>query len=207
LELAEPIEGGLKVNWEARKRSVLLVALVLCFGGPPLCAQNSGETKTDYPGASREIQSLEIAINGAIQRTFSGPFGLVSPPIGGYLPGYGYVFNFVVNIKRGMTSTPFGMMKTGEELSPEEKTRRIDGLKDELVRILLNSGNGFVKLQKNESIAIMAYFEEFNPLIPEGKETKTLILSVSKSDLSDLANRQDRYNEFKQKVKIVEYSR
>lgn len=193
------------MNWEAKKRSVLLVALVLCFGGLPLCAQNSGETKTDYPGASREIQSFEIAINGAIQRKFSGPFGLVSPPKGGYLPGYGYVFNFVVNIKRGMTSTPFGMVKIGEELSSEEKKRRIDGLKDELVRILLNSGAGVVKLQKNESIAIMAYFEEFNPLVPEGKETKTLILSISKSDLSDLPDRQDRYNEFKQKVKIVEY--
>jgi hypothetical protein len=190
LKLAEPIEGRSKVNCEARKRSVLFVALVLCFGCLPLSAQNGGETKTDYPGASREIQSFEIAINGAIQRTFSGPFGLVSPPKGGYLPGYGYVFNFVVNIKRGMTQTPFGMMKTGEDLSPEEKKRRIDGLKDELVRVLLNSSAGFVKLQKSESIAIMAYFEEFNPLIPEGKETKTLILSVSKSDL---------------KVKIVEY--
>jgi hypothetical protein len=104
-----------------------------------------------------------------------------------------------------MTSTPFGMVKIGEELSSEEKKRRIDGLKDELVRILLNSGAGVVKLQKNESIAIMAYFEEFNPLVPEGKETKTLILSISKSDLSDLPDRQDRYNEFKQKVKIVEY--
>ena len=51
----------------------------------------------------------------------------------------------------------------------------------------------------------MAYFEEFNPLIPGGKESKTLILSVSKSDISDPGNRQDKYNEFKQKVKIVEY--
>jgi hypothetical protein len=191
LELAEPNERGSKVNWEARKRSILLVALVSCFGFLPLCAQNSGETKTDYPGARHEIQSFEIAINGAIQRTFSNPDGLVSPPKGGCLPGYGYVFNFVINIKRGMTWTPFGMMKTGEELSPEEKKRRIDGLKDELVRVLMNSGAGLVKLQKNESIAIMAYFEEFNPLIPECKEIKTLILSVSKSDL--------------QKVKIVEY--
>lgn len=193
------------MNREARKHSILLVALVLCFGCLPLFTQNSGETKTDYPGASREIEGFEVAINGAIQRTFSGPFGLVSPPKGGCLPGYGYVFHFVVNIKRGMTSSPFGMMKTGEDLSPEEKQRRIDGLKDELVRVLLNSGSGFVKLQRNESIAIMAYFEEFNPLIPGGKETKTLILSVSKGDLSDWANRQDRYNEFKQKVKIVEY--
>ena len=196
---------GIKVNWVAGKHSILLVALALCFGCLPLSVQNSGEAKTDYAGASREIQNFEIAINGAIDRTFSGPFGLVQQPKGGYLPGYGYVFHFVVNIKRAMTSTPFGMMKNGEDLSPEEKKRRIDGLKDELVRILLNSGSGFVKLQKNESIAIMAYFEEFNPLIPGGKESKTLILSVSKSDISDPGNRQDKYNEFKQKVKIVEY--
>ena len=50
------------MNWEAKKRSVLLVALVLCFGGLPLCAQNSGETKTDLAQARLAIDVLAALV-------------------------------------------------------------------------------------------------------------------------------------------------
>jgi hypothetical protein len=188
-----------------RKQRILLVILALGFLCLSLAAQDHVEARIDYPRASRDIQQLEVAINGAISKTFSNPFGLVHKPKGGYLWGYGYVFTFVVNIKLGMIHTPFGNLKSGPDVTPDEKKQRIDGLKDELVRVLFRSGSGLAKLQEGESIAIMAFFEESDPLIPEGQANKTLILSVLKSDLDQFGNKQERFNEFKQKVKTVEY--
>jgi hypothetical protein len=188
-----------------RKQRILFGILALGFLCLPLAAQDKVEARIDYPRASRDIQQLEVAINDAISKTFTNPFGLVHKPKGGYLWGYGYIFTFVVNIKWGMISTPFGNMRTGSDITPDEKKQRIDGLKDELVRVLFRSGNGMAKLQEGESIAIIAFFEESNPLIPEGQANKTLILSVLKSDLDQFGNKQERFNEFRQKVKAVEY--
>lgn len=188
-----------------RKLRVLLGLLALSLVCLPLEAQNARDGKPDAPKATHEIERFEDAINGAIQKSFSGPFGLVHQPKGGYVTGYGYVFNFVVNIKLGMTNTPFGLMRSGPDVTPEEKKQRIESLKDGLVRVLFDSGNGLANLQKSDSIAIMAFFEELDPLLPEGKENRTLILSVSKADLSELSNKADGYNQFKQRVKIVEY--
>jgi hypothetical protein len=192
----------MKQDW---KRCILPVVLALGFLCISVPAQDRVEARIDYPRASRDIQQLEVAINDAISETFSNPFGLVHKPKGGYLWGYGYVFTFVVNIKWGMTPTPFGNLRTGPDITAEEKKQRIDGLKDKLVLVLFRSGSGLAKLQQGESVAIMGFFEDSNPLIPEGQANKTLILSVLKSDLDQFANKQERFNEFKQKVKTIEY--
>jgi hypothetical protein len=188
-----------------RKQRILLVILALGFACLSSAAQDRAEARIDYPRASHDIPQLEVAINDAISKTFSNPFGLIHKPKGGYLPGYGYVFSFIVNVKLGMTPTPFGNLRTGPDITAEEKKQRIDALKDGLVRVLFRLGSGLAKQQDGESVAIMAFFEESNPLIPEGQANKTLILSVLKSDLDQLANKQERFNEFKQKVKIIEY--
>jgi hypothetical protein len=193
----------MKQDW---KQCVLPAVLALGFLCMPVAAQDHPEARIDYPRASHDIQQLEVAINDAISKTFSNPFGLVHKPKGGYLWGYGYVFTFVVNIKWGMTPTPFGNLpRTGADITAEEKQQRIDRLKDELVKVLFSSGSGLAKLQDGESVAIMAFFEESNPLIPGGQANKTVVLSVLKSDLDQFANKQERFNEFKQKVKIIEY--
>jgi hypothetical protein len=72
-----------------------------------------------------------------------------------------------------------------------------------LIGVMLSKGRGLAQVQKNESITIFAFFEEINP--DEGNVNQTLILSVLKSDLDELAARPERFNEFKQRIKIVEY--
>ncbi len=181
---------------------VLIMMWVMCL---PLSAQSAKDGKADIPKAAPEVEKFETAINVAITKSFSGPFGLVDPPKGGFLPAYGYVFFFRVNINKGMLNTPFGIMRTGPEITPEEKKRRIEELKDGLVRVFFDTGNDLAHLQKNESIAIFAFLEEMNVQSGAGKENHTLVLSVSKGDLTELANKPDRYNQFKQRVKVIEY--
>ena len=69
----------------------------------------------------------------------------------------------------------------------------------------MNAGSGPPGLRSSDHISIVAFFEEINPLKPEENMNKTLILSVLKSDLEKLGSLQDRFEEFKQRVKIVEY--
>ncbi len=191
------------MNGMDSSKRVLLGLLIMGMTCLSLGAQSARDGKGDVPKMTPEVEKFETAINGAISKSFTGPFGLVDPPKGGYLTGYGYVFFFRVNINRGMLNTPFGVMRSGPELTPEEKKRRIDQLKDGLVQAFFDTGNELGLLQKSESIAIFAFFEEINTQI--AKENHTLVLSVSKSDLTEYANKPDRYNQFKQKVKIIEY--
>ena len=175
---------------------------LLCL---PLAAQSGRSVPVDYTRASLQIQGVERAITDAIKTTFTNPLGFDQKPKGAYLPGYGFMFTFLVNIRYGMTPTPFGNISTDADITPEQKKQRIDGLREKLMRILLDQGKRMDKLQKGESISITAFFEERNPLNPESDVNKTLILSVLQSDLDESILRQEGFNEFKQRVKIVEY--
>ena len=176
--------------------------VLLCL---PLGAQDSKDGNIDGVKLRPFIRTLEVAINSAIGATFPGPFGTIQKPKGAYLPGFGYTFTFLINIRRGMINTPFGAYPNEAEISLKEKNQRIESLKDMLVRILLSPSNRTAGLQKEESIAIVGFFEESDPVKPEADLNKTLILSVLKGDLDELADKKDRFNELKQRVKIVEY--
>jgi hypothetical protein len=112
---------------------------------------------------------------------------------------------FLINIRRGMINTPFGAYANEADITPEQRKQRIEGLKDKLVYLLVAQGSRLTALQRNESIAICALFEESNPVNPDENLNKTLILSILKSDLDELASKQERFNELRQRVKIVEY--
>lgn len=190
------------MNMQHGKRQVWIGALALGFLCLPLAAQTVKEVKVDYSQVRPCIQGFEFAISEAINATFTNQLGIMQKPKGAYLRGYGYEFSFLLDIRRAI-QTPFGLLNNDPDTTPEQRKQRIENFKDKLVRVLLSRGPGMAQLQKNESIAIIAHFEEFNPA--EGTVSKTLILSVLKSDLDAVGNRQDRLDEFKQRVKTVEY--
>ena len=115
--------------------------------------QEPPEARVDYSVARREIQSLEAAINGAIGSTFTGLFAQVGKTKGVYLQGYGLMFDFLVNIQRSVTSTPFGEFRDPRrEISPEQKKRRIEELKEKLVRLLVERGDSLRQLRKGDEL-------------------------------------------------------
>jgi hypothetical protein len=188
-----------------RHRTAWFVIMNLGFLCAPAAAQGTKGLNVDYGQERPLIKSFELAISEAIATTFPGPFGQVQKPKGVHLPGYGYTFMFTINIRRGMINTPFGAYANDADITPEQKKQRIEGLKDKLVRLLVAQGSRLTALQRNESIAICALFEETNPVNPDENVNKTLILSILKSDLDELASKQERFNELRQRVKIVEY--
>lgn len=203
----------MKIRGKERRVWLNILALgLLCL---PLAAQSSKEgakdsaresTKgggVDYGQVRPSIQKFETAILAAINATFNNPLGLKAAPKGAYLQGYGYTFSFLVNIRWGMTHTPFGDYPNASDQTPEQRMQRINAMKDALVSVLFYLGSGMAQLEKDKYVTITAFFEETNPDV--GTVNKTVILSILKSDLDELGNKQDRLNEFKKKVKIVEY--
>jgi hypothetical protein len=188
-----------------KKRAGCFAILIIGFLSAASAVQGTKGVNADYIQERPLIKNFEAAISEAIASAFPGPFGQVQKPKGVHLPGYGYTFMFQVNIRRGMINTPFGAYPNDADIAPEQKRQRIEGLRDKLVRLLIIQGSRMTPLQRNESIAIVAFFDETNPVSPDENLNKTLILSVLKSDLDDLANKQERLNELLQRVKIVEY--
>ena len=179
--------------------------MILGFLCATAAAQGTKGLKVDYGQERPVVRNFELAISQAIATSFTGPFGLVQAPKGVHLPGYGYTFMFTINIRRGMINTPFGSYANEADITPEQKAQRIESLKDKLVRLLFEHGSRLTSLQRNETIAICALFEETNAVKPDENTNKSIILSILKSDLDELASKQERFNELRQRVKIVEY--
>jgi hypothetical protein len=104
------------------------------------------ETGMEAASARREIQNFEAALNSAINATFSSsPFALVQKPKGVLLQGYGVTFSFLINIHRAVINTPFGEVRTQPDITPELKKRKIEELKDKLIRVLADNGDAAQK--------------------------------------------------------------
>jgi len=166
-------------------------------------AQETGEVRVDYKSARRDIQNVEVAINTIIGSTFPGPYAVVQNARGVHLPGYGFMFTFLVNIHRAVINTPFGEVRN-KNITPEEKKRRIEELKDKLVRMLLDNGDTLRQLRKDESVAVVVFVEDRN-FPGDENQNKTMILRAFKRDLDELAHKENRWKELKQRMEIIEY--
>ena len=187
------------------KPVVAVLSLVLLFS-LPLGAQTSGVMMQDEAKArtlSPDIIRVEAAINDVINNFSKGTFGVVQRAKGVYLPGYGISFACLINIHLAMVNTPFGVVARNE-VTPEIKKQRIEELKNEMIRLLLDNGRGFQQLGREESVSITIFIEDRN--IPdEPRANKSIVLGVPKKDLDELGQRNDRLKEFKQRVNILEY--
>jgi len=166
-------------------------------------AQASSEV--NIAEARGEIEQFAAVLNNVVNASFnSSPFALVQKPKGVYLQGYGVAYQFVVNIHRAVLNTPFGQARRGNDITPEVKKRRIDELKEKLIQTLMENGAGLQQLKDGDTVSIVAFIEDQN--IPdEPNQNKIIVISVLKKDLDDMAGKADRNNEFKQRIKIVEY--
>jgi hypothetical protein len=163
------------------------------------------DKKTDYAAMNQDILRFEAAINEVINSTFnSGLFPVAQKAKGVYLQGYGLSFAFVINIHRAVLNTPFGQIRARPDSSSEMKKRRIEELKEKLIHVLQTNGESFRQLGRDDRVAIVAFFEDRN-FPDEPSADRTIVMSILKRDLDELGNKNDRLNEFRQRMKIVEY--
>lgn len=177
----------------------------LLMAGPAVAQSPLPETQVDYPAARKEISQFETATNQLLGESFgASTYAIVQRTKGVYLPGYGVTFSFLVNIHRAVLTTPFGTMPRRDADTPEQKKRRIEDLKNKLVGLLQDRALTFTQLRRDDSIAIVAFFEDQN-FPDEENQNKTIVLSILKKDADEIGRREDRAREFRQRMKILEY--
>ena len=188
-------------------RIFIFLAWILAFSIAALpfgANQDSADAKVDYGMAQKDIFKLELAINDVINNDFSSSqFAIIQPAKGFFLPGYGINLSFQINIHRAVINTPFGQVRPNSE-TLELKMKRIEDLKEKLIRMLQKNGDGIRQLRKDDNITIVAFIEDRN-FPDEPNANKTIVMIASKKDLDELGHRDDRFKEFKQRMKIVEY--
>ena len=160
--------------------------------------------KVDYAVARREILNFESALNEVIGATISSSnFAVVQGARGVYLSGYGVTFTFTINIHRAVVDTPFGQVRRAD-VSPERKKALINDLKEKLIRVVLDKGEVLTQLRKEDAVTVVAFMEDMN-FPDEPNQNKTIVLTAYKKDFDDVARRDDKWKEFRQRMKIVEY--
>jgi hypothetical protein len=202
--------GELGVIKTASKRTAA-VLLLFAIGGflhamqIAEASQARGSGNYDYASAQQDTLRFEAVVNSVIGDIFSASsFAVVQKTKGAYLAGYGISSAFLVNIHRGVVNTPFGQIKPRSAATAELKKQRIEELKEKLILVLHQSGEFFEQLGKEDHITITAFIEDRN--IPdEPNANKTIILTVLKKDMDQFGQRVERLQEFKKRVKIVEY--
>lgn len=191
-------------------RSIIFGALAISLSASLVPAQGphgaaaAAEYRPDYSTMRREIQNFELAANKTISIACNGEQSVFTGHArGAYLMGYGVTFSFTVNIYRAALSTPFGTVQT-LDMTPEQKLRRIEDIKEKLSRVLFENGESLRQIRVDDWITIAGFFDDRN-FPGEPNQSKTVILSILKKDLDDASRAGDPWKEFKMRMKTVEY--
>ena len=180
----------------AIKMSALLLVLVTAT------AFTADQEKTDLTKMRDQIRVLESVLNQNLTQSFPGPFPYLDAAHGVYLPGYGVVFSFEVNLARpslGLFESPTA--QTDRDRKQEEQKRR-EQAKAMAEKLIADFGHTMDQLGADDSLAIVIHG---SAATDRGLEKTTIVVRAQKRDLDQLrANTLDRAA-FLRKLQVLEY--
>lgn len=177
--------------------ALLVASAVPGFGAPASQAPQLQKIK-------EEIGLFESVLNQAIAQTFSGPFGLIDRARGAYLPGYGAVLDFELNLSPSSNLGPFASLPTAQELKQRHATelRRRQQALELAERVLAQFGPSITDLGPQESVAIVIHTVALGE---HGLEHSVIVVQASKKTMDAYrANAMDRAAFLKQ-LAVLEY--
>jgi len=196
-------EGGEGMRSVLSRRLAGIVALATLVIPLAASPQAAGDYRPDTALVRTEIRAFEVLLNRVVGSIFGSVTFATQPAKGAYLPSYGASFSFVVNIHRALINTPLGEIRR-DGITPDEKKKRIEGLKERLVRLLFENADNLRQLRREENIAIVAFIED-RSFPEEESQNRTVVLSVARKDVEGVAGNEERWKDFRQKVRILEY--
>jgi hypothetical protein len=199
------MENSRSIKAALKKTAAAIILIVWTAAYSPAGPAGSDKNQAvDYAAANQEISKFEAVINGLINSAFSSsPFAVVQKAKGVYLEDYGVSFHFCINIHRALINTPLGQFRS--QVTPDLKKRQIEKLKDQLIGALQENGDIFQQVRKDKYIAIIAFFEDRDIFPDEPSANKTIVLRALKKDLDEFGHRANSLQQFKQRIKIIEY--
>lgn len=187
-----------------RQRRFLLVVVIgalLSAGG---WSRNSGQDKTNLAGLKKDIELFESVLNQNLAKAFGGSFETLDRAHGVYLPGYGVVFAFEVNLTPLQYLTPFTPAPTArdEQRQREEEARRRAKAKSVAQETLGNFGQSLSSLAPDDSVTVVIYLVAAHP----GKiDRSTVVLSAPKKLMDERLSHLIDQAEFLRRLSTTEY--
>ena len=151
-----------------------------------------------------QIELFETVLNKSLTQAFGGPYDTLDKGRGAYLPGYGAVFTFEVNLSPLQNLGPFSAPPTpkGEELQREQENRRREKAKAVAQQVLTNFGQILRQLAPGESVAVIIHTVAAHP---SKVERSTIIICAEKSLIDQHQNNTIDQAEFVRKLTTTEY--
>ncbi len=177
--------------------ALLVAAALPGFGAPASQAPQLKKIKD-------EIGLFESVLNQAIAQTFSGPFGVMDRARGAYLPGYGVVLDFELNLSQTTTLGPFATLPTPQQLKQQRATqlRRRQQALDLAERVLAQFGPAMSNLAPKDSVAIVIHTVALGD---RGLQHSVIVVQASKMTIDAYrANAMGRAA-FRKQLAILEY--
>jgi hypothetical protein len=180
---------------------ILLFAMALSAGS----ARTAGPEPQNLTRLREEIRVLESVLNENLNQTFPAPFAYLDKARGAYLPGYGVVFTFEVNLNPQPPALgPFGPERaapSARDRAEEAKKHRQAAL-DMSERVLADFGHSLEQLGDDETIAIVIHGAAVGQ---QGIEKSTTVVRAQKRDIDQFrANTIDRAA-FLRRLQVLEY--
>jgi hypothetical protein len=186
-----------------RRRFHLILILGAAFCASSWAA-NAPQDKTNLAELKKGIELFESVLNQSLAQTFGGRFETLNQARGVYLPGYGVVFSFEVNLTPVRTRGPFSPAPTAKEEQAErtEEVHRHEKAVNVAEQILGDFGQTFNQLAPGESVTIVIHTVAAHP----GKiERSTIVLSAEKKLLEARLSHAINQERFVQKLSKTEY--
>lgn len=167
-------------------------------------AVRAQKTKTDLEEVKKQIELFETVLNQSLTQAFGGPYDTLDKGRGAYLPGYGAVFTFEVNLSPWQKMGPFSPPPTpkSEQLQLEQENRRREKAKEVADQVLTDFGHILRELAPGESVAVIIHTAAVHP---NKVERSTIVISVEKSLIDQRQNNTIAQAEFVRKLTTTEY--
>ncbi len=178
-----------------------LVGILLLSSSPAAAAQ---EEKSNLKPLKEEIEVLESVLNQSLTQTFPAPFPYLEKARGAYLPGYGVVFTFEVNLTPVLNLGPFNPALTPERdrAQRQEENRRREQAKAVAERVLADFGHTLTELAPNESVAVIIYTVAAHET---GIEKSTIVVNAGKQLISEYRSNAIDRAAFLRRLTKIEY--
>ena len=178
----------------------MLFVLVLVFIAPSPAADSE---KIDLTRMRDQIRVLESVLNQNLNQNFPGPFAYLDSAQGAYLPGYGVIFSFELNLSQSPAAGPFGGGRPASAAARrDEENKRREQAKQMAERVLADFGHSIDQLSPAESLGIVIHCSAVDE---HGLQKSTVIVLAQKRDIDDFRSSKLDRTAFVSKLQVVEY--
>jgi hypothetical protein len=196
------LRTGLEGNMQ--KLRFLTILILMPILGLSNWAAKPPQDKNKLMELKKGIELFESVLKQSLAQTFGGPFETLNQARGAYLPKYGVVFSFEVNLTPLQNLGPFSQAPTAKEEKGQllEENRRREKAVSVAEQTLGDYSQSLSVLEPGESVAIVIQTVAAHP---SKIERTTIVISADKNLLLARQNQSLDQAHFVQKLSKMEY--